>query len=153
MIRRVRVVLACGAVLLTGAAAACTPEPWDTVGGVAQLPPEVQTLLLNGGDVADPGEVFSAGDFNPQNLPMRGLKLAVVGSDCVRADVEQGGRGIQRISNLYQLIDGHWKQVGKASLLPTAAPICFGRKAWVAPAVHGAFLGGVARDLLSACDR
>lgn len=76
--------LACGAAMLAGAASACTPVPWDTVGGVKQLPPEVQTLLLNGGDVADPGWPYSFGDVMDHSQPQRRLRLGVVGSDCVR---------------------------------------------------------------------
>lgn len=83
--------LACGAGLLVGAASACTPVPWDTVGGIKQLPPEVQTLLLNGGEVADPGWPFHSGFGSDSNLPRRRLILAVVGSDCARVDVEQRG--------------------------------------------------------------
>jgi len=111
-----RAALASGAGLLAGAASACTPVPWDTVGGVAQLPPEVQTLLLNGGDMADPGWNYNAGDVIDMSLPMRRLRLAVVGNDCVRADVEQGGRG-GKYTALYQLIDGHWKRVEGDSTL------------------------------------
>ena len=107
-----RAALASGAGLLAGAASACTPVPWDTVGGIAQLPPEVQTLLRNGAAIADPGWPFNAGDFIDFSLPMRRLRLAVVGSDCVRADVEQSGRATQRYALLYQLIDGRWRQVG-----------------------------------------
>jgi len=111
-----RIVLACAGCFV-GAASACTPVPWDTVGGVAQLPPEVQTLLLKGADMADPGWPFYAGFGSDTSLPKRRLILAVVGSDCVRVSVEQGGRGMSRYAVYFQREGAHWREVGNENLL------------------------------------
>lgn len=116
----------CGLLALAGGARAaatpaCTPDPWDPVWSVAQLPPEVEALVRNGAGLADPGQPYNAGDVVDASRPMRRLMRAVVGRNCVEVQVEQGGRASSVYVASFARVNDHWERAGKRILSPDEA--------------------------------
>jgi hypothetical protein len=94
--------------------------PARTVTRIAQLPPEVQSLLLENGPVSDPGGPFNASDVFIVDDPTPGQRLVSgqAGPDAICLWLEHGGRGYHHVVLQFQLVGEHWTLAGRTNGLP-----------------------------------
>jgi hypothetical protein len=90
--------------------------PARTVTRIAQLPPEVQSLLLENGPVSDPGSPFNASDVfivddpTPGHGPAPGVRPGRSG--CHLPVARTWRRGYHHVVLQFQLVGEHWTLAG-----------------------------------------
>jgi hypothetical protein len=117
--------VSCSVLMLAGAAKAadppvCTLAAPTAVASIAQLPEQVQTLLLEAGPVADPGGDFNATDlFDPEHpVPDRRLVSGQAGAACIVLTLEKGGRGYAHMLLEFRRTGGRWLLAGQVLQQP-----------------------------------
>ena len=112
--------------LLASAAHAADAPACDLAGAsfavvrIAQLPAEVQSLVVENGPVSDPGGPFNPSDVFIVDDPVPGQRLVAgqAGPDAICLQLEHGGRGYRHVILQFRLTDGHWTLISRTSRLP-----------------------------------